>query len=193
MRPTPHHDDSHERCVWARVTPSVGRFHPVELVEQINRHSHLYLAEIGEPEDNVLRLVIEEARAGGEAEEMKLGGVVLSGARPVISDETCYAYEVLFGSYVAYSVRNESYTPEDKLGEYTGRLFRVYSKSHFFDYVRAATFASDEHPGKLNHYEIVCENHIVDVVTVGEPEISIVRRARQRHAPDRGHEDSHVH
>ncbi|MBV9925099.1 MAG: hypothetical protein JOZ96_08805 [Acidobacteria bacterium] len=164
----------------------------MELVEQINAHAYLYLAEIGEPEDNVLRLVIEEARASSEPEEMKIGDVVLAGARPIISDDTCYAYEVLFGSYVAYSVRNESYTPEDKSEEYVGRLFRVYSKSHFLDYVRTATFASDEYPGKLNHYEIVCENHILDVVSVGEPDITIVRRARQRHAPDCGHEDSHV-
>src|SRR5829696_9636163 len=147
----------------------------MEHVDQINQHAYLYLTEIGEPEDNVLRLVIEEARASGEPEEMKIGDVVLSGARPIVSDDTCYAYEVVFGGYVAYSVRNESYTPEDKSEEYTGRLFRVYSKSHFLDYVWVATFASDEYPGKLNHYEVVCENHMVDVVSIGEPEIIVVR------------------
>jgi hypothetical protein len=176
-----------------RVMRGAGRFHLMELVEQINEHAYLYLAEIGEPEDNVLRLVIEEARAGGEPMEVKIGDALLSGARPIVSDDTCYAYEVLFGSYVAYSVRNESYTPEDRSEEYTGRLFRLYSKSHFLDYVRAATFASDEYPGKLSHYEIVCENHILDVVSAGEPHITIVRHARQRHAPDRGHVDPHVH
>ena len=151
----------------------------MNLVDQINRHTYLFLTEIGEPEDNVLRLVIEEARASGEPEEMKIGDVTLSGARPITSDDSCHAYEVVFGSYVAYSVRNESYTPEDKSEEFTGKLFRVYSKSRFRDYLSVATFATDEYPGKLNHYEIVCENHIVDVASVGEPEISILRRAQQ--------------
>lgn len=150
----------------------------MNLVDQINRHKYLYLTEIGEPDDNVLRLVIEEARASGEPEEMKIGDVILSGV-PIVSDDSCYAYEVVFGSYVCYSVLNESYTSSDKSEEFTGHLFRVYSKSHFLDYVSVATFASDMYPGELNHYEIVCENHIVDIVSAGEPEISIQRRARR--------------
>ena len=157
----------------------VGRFLFMDLIEQIDRHTYLYLTEIGEPEDNVLRLVIEEARASAEPEDMKIGDVTLSGARSIVSDESCYAYELLFGSYVAYSVRNESYVTPDKSEEFTGRLFCVYSKSHFLDYARVATFASDDHPGKLSHYGINCLNHTVDVVCVGEPEISILRRAGQ--------------
>jgi hypothetical protein len=156
----------------------------MNLVDQINRHTYLFLTEIGEPEDNVLRLVIEEARASGEPEEMRIGDVTLSGVRPIVSDDSCYAYEVVFDSYVAYSVRNESYTSEDKSEVFTGNLFRVYSKSRFRDYVNAATFATDEYPGKLSHYEIVCENHIVDVVSVAEPEISILRPAQQVIADD---------
>ncbi|MGI8653716.1 MAG: hypothetical protein ACR2LC_00700 [Pyrinomonadaceae bacterium] len=152
----------------------------MNLIEQIDRHTYLYLTEIGEPEDNVLRLVIEEARASGEPEDMKIGDVTLSGAKSIVSDESCYAYEVLFGSYVAYAVMNESYdVGQNESEEFTGRLFCVYSKSRFLDYVRVATFASDDYPGKLNHYGINCLNHIVDVVCVGEPEISILRRAQQ--------------
>ena len=110
---------------------------------------------------------------------MKIGDVTLSGVPSIITDDSCYAYEVVFNSYVAYSVRNESYTFQDKSEEFTGHLFRLYSKSRFLDYVRVATFATDEYPGKLNHYEMVCENHIVDVASVGEADISILRRAQQ--------------
>ncbi len=46
----------------------------MNLVDQINQHTYLFLTEIGEPEDNVLRLVIEEARASGEPEDMKRSG-----------------------------------------------------------------------------------------------------------------------
>ena len=97
--------------------PGVGRLLFMNLIEQIDRHEYLYLTEIGEPEDNVLRLVIEEVRASGEPEDMKIGDVTLSGARSIISDEHCFAYEVVFGSYVAYSVRNESYVGQDVGGE----------------------------------------------------------------------------
>ena len=151
----------------------------MNLIEQIDRHTYLYLTEIGEPEENVLRLVIEEARASGEPEDMKIGDVTLSGARSIVSDESCYAYEILFGGYVAYSVRNESYVEQDESEEFKGRLFCVYSKSRFLDYVRVATFASDEYPGKVNHFCIYCLNHIVDVVSVEEPRIDILRRAQQ--------------
>jgi len=159
--------------------PGVGRLLFMNLIEQIDRHTYLYLTEISEPEDNVLRLVIEEARPSGEPEDMKIGDVTLPGTRFIISDESCYAYEVIFSSYVAYSVRNESYVGQDESEEFTGRQFCVYSKSRFLDYVRAATFASDDYPGKLNHYGINCLNHIVDTVSIEEPHIDILRRAQQ--------------
>jgi len=46
-----------------------------------------------------------------------------------------------------------------------------------------ATFASDEYPGNLNHYEIVCENHIVDVVGVAVPDIKVLRQPNKRSQP----------
>jgi hypothetical protein len=154
----------------------------MNLIEQIDRHTYLYLTDIGEPKDNVLRLVIEEARASGELEDIKIADVTLPDVRSIVSDESCHAYEILFGSYVAYAVRNESYGVPDESEEFTGRRFCVYSKSRFLDYVRLATFASDDYPGKLNHYGINCLNHIVDVVSIEEPRISIsaivVRAAR---------------
>ena len=156
----------------------------MNLTDQINRHRYLYLTDISEPEDNVLRLVIEEARASGEPEEVRIGEVLLSGVSPVVSDEHCNAYEVVFSSYVAYCVRNESFTLQGKSEEFVGRLFCVYSKSHFLDHVRVATFASDDFPGKLNHYGINCLNHIADVVSVEEPAINILRRGRRADETD---------
>jgi hypothetical protein len=156
----------------------------MDLVDQINRHTYLLLAEIGEPNDNVLRLVIEEARASDLVEDVVIGDVTIPDTRAIISDDLCFAYEIIFGSYVSYSVRNESYTPEDRSEEFTGRLFRSYTRSRFRDYVSVATFATDDYPGKLIHYEVVCENHIVDIVSIEEPEISVIRRAQQELAAD---------
>jgi hypothetical protein len=148
----------------------------MNLANQLNQHRYLYLTAIGEPKENVLRLVIEEARASGAPQEVQLGEVVLSESRPIVADECCHAYEILFESYVAYSVRNECFVVEDATEEYIGRLFCVYSRSHFLDYVRVATFASEEYPGHLQHYGINCLNHIVDVVSVEEPTIRPLRR-----------------
>lgn len=108
---------------------------------------------------------------------------ILSDAKELVADESCKAYEILFQDYVAYSVRNESFVSVDESEQWTGRLFQTYSRSHFLDYVRVATFASDDHPGKLGHYGINCLNHIVDVVSASQPIISLIRRAQQLVVP----------
>ena len=147
----------------------------MNLIEQINNHKYLYLTEIGEPEDNVLRLVMEQAAVGGDEHDLKVGNTVISGLRDIASDESCFSYEVIFESYIAYSVINESFTQVDESEVYTGNLFRVYSRSHFLDYVKVATFASKDYPGAFSHYEIVALNHIVEIVSVDSPTINILR------------------
>ena len=58
---------------------------------------------------------------------------------------------------------------------YEGTRFRIYSKSHFIEYMGTATFASDQYPGPMQHYEVVCENHIIDVLSTEPPAIRRVR------------------
>ena len=147
----------------------------MNLFEQINTHKYLYLTEISEPEDNVLRLVIEQASAVDEERDLKVGSSVISGLRDIVSDENCFAYEIIFESYIAYSVVNESFTQVDESEVFTGNLFRIYSKSHFLDYVKVATFASEDYPGVFSHYEIVALNHIVEIVSVDSPTIAVLR------------------
>ncbi len=147
----------------------------MNLREQIDSHEYLYLAEIGEPEVNVLRIVVDEAKASNDA-DVKIPDTPFMG-NPIISDETCRRYEITFPSYVAYAVLNESFAKVDDYEKHTGRYFRIYSKSHFLDYLGVATFASDEYPGKSKHYEIACLDHIVEVVSAEEPEIRDLSRA----------------
>ena len=99
----------------------------MSLVEQIDGHQYLYLHEIAEPDVGVLRVVIEEAKASSDTEDIDVGGAKITDAHPIISDESCYEYEVIFGDYIAYSVLNESYTFAPESEEYVGRLFRIYS------------------------------------------------------------------
>ena len=74
---------------------------------------------------------------------------------------------------VSYSVLNESYAaypmaPE----EFTGKLFRVFTWSHLMEFTRRTTCASDEYPGVLRHYEIVCACHVIDVICTQPPTIA---------------------
>lgn len=151
----------------------------LNLIEQIESHSFLYLVEIGEPQDNVLRLIISEAQARKTPEDVVIEGLTLTNSRELVADEACAAYEVIFQNYVAYSVRNESFVTIDQTEICTGRLFQTYSQSRFLDHVGVATFASDDFPGKLGHYGINCLNHIIDVVSVSQPLISVIRSAEQ--------------
>ena len=147
----------------------------MNLIEQINQHRYLYLTEIGEPIVNTLRVEIEEATVGSDA-EADIPGMEGTNYGPITSDETCNLYEVLFESYVAYAVLNECYASGDKSEKFTGTHFRVYSKSNFLDYIQAATLASEDYPGKFTHYEIACLDHVVEIVSVDEPKIRILRR-----------------
>lgn len=149
----------------------------MDLTERINSHEFLYLVDIGEPGDNVLRLVVQEARANippqqdsSEAPSRSWGSI--------IPTDDCVAYEITFRSYVAYSVWNESLATGDSSEEFTGRLFRVYSKSRFLDYVSREALVVDLgdgmlYPGFYQHFAIICLNHVVHVASVDQPSIVV--------------------
>ena len=140
--------------------------------EAIDACRWVFLREIGEPQDNSLRIVIEEAKADGPPKDIGiLQGNVISGTRPIESDASSRAFALLWPSHVAYAVRNEAFCMLDGEELWEGRLFCLYSKSHFLDYVARATFASADYPGSLRHWGINCLNHIVDVVSAADPQI----------------------
>jgi hypothetical protein len=89
-------------------------------------------------------------------------------------------FEIVWNSYVGYSVLNESYaTPsDDERGD--GNRFRTYSKSRFMQFISQATFACDDYPGPMRHYCVGCEDHILHVVSVDPP---TVRRVGNSDSP----------
>jgi hypothetical protein len=142
---------------------------------EIDACKYLFLRELGEPEENSLRLVIEEAKASGPPEDFEaVPGKVIRGVRAIESDSTCRAFELVWPSYVAYSVRNESFCTRDKEELWEGRLICLYSNSHFLDYVMRATFASEDYPGPLRHWGVNCLNHVVDVVSTEDPRMQLL-------------------
>jgi hypothetical protein len=145
------------------------------LADEINRCRYLYLGQISEPQDNSLRILIAEARGSGMPEDVIIAGVLVTGTQPIISDESCAAFELVWDTYVAYSVRNESFVSGNDYEQFEGRLFCVYSVSHYLDYIRKDTFADPAYPGPFQHYGINCLNHIIDIVSIQAPRITKVR------------------
>jgi hypothetical protein len=146
----------------------------MNLFDAINSHRYLYLLELGEPEDNVLRLIVAEGRT--LTPDKPSGNLTISTAAPIVADEQSAKYELLFESYVAYSVRNESFTVVDNEERFEGGLFRIYTASPFLQYVGAATIASDDFGGPYQHYGLLCLNHIVDIASAEKPRVRVLQR-----------------
>lgn len=142
---------------------------------------YLYLREICEPRDNSLRLVVQEADvnhttagSGLETEAYPSQALrdagVFDNAQPIESTSTSRTFELFWKHYVAYLVTEEcvgsggTYTDE----VYTGKLLRRYSRSHFLEHLARDTGG---HTQPLQHYKLICLNHLIDVVSEESPEI----------------------
>jgi len=140
-----------------------------EALADLNACEYLFLSEIEELDHNGLRLVVTEGRRAGESGPIQVGDAVIPGGTRIdVTDESA-AFEIIWNKYVAYSVMNESFAAVDEEEQYTGNRVRLYSKSHFKDYVARASFACDEYPGPTQHVEVVCENHSIDVIAATAP------------------------
>ncbi|MGB8061512.1 MAG: hypothetical protein WCF26_06445 [Candidatus Sulfotelmatobacter sp.] len=147
---------------------------PKDLAE-LDTCPSLYLREIGEPKQNCLRLLIEEALVMPEEVTVKFAGAEITNCHPVRSTTNSRLFEIVWDNYVAYSVANESYSSGNESEEFSGRFARLYAKSCFLDYISRATLVSKEYPGPLQHIELVCECHIVDVVSTMIPRVTHMR------------------
>jgi len=112
-----------------------------------------------------------------DAAEREVGGMILEG-HPVEIDDATKSFEILWPSYIAYVVTNESFALDDDPPDtYEGRRFRRYFQSRLLQQVKDNNRLSDEYPGPLLHFRIVCEHHLVDVISTQSP---IVRRVNPR-------------
>jgi hypothetical protein len=143
--------------------------------ESLNSVRYLYLRELSEPKDNSLRIIVEEAvanRAATHSVQTQLPELaeMVKDSFPIESIEDCKRFELSWSSYVAYLVTEECV---GSCGEstdeiYTGKLFRVYTKSHFLDHLARDTGA---HSRPIQHYKLTCLNHLVDIGSYDPPEI----------------------
>ncbi|MEF2248812.1 hypothetical protein [Paenibacillus sp. IITD108] len=136
----------------------------------------IYFKQIYEPEENTLRLLFSRSRTSDTPETITIGEIEIKDSYSIDIDETLPLLQLDFETYVGYSIRNESFTNWDDYEEFEGKIFRIYSKSRYLDFIKGGTFASEDYPGPFKHYGITCLNHVVDVVSISVPIIKEVQR-----------------
>ena len=71
---------------------------------------------------------------------------------------------------IASGIRNQSYSGcEEQEVIAVAKKFCIYSMGHFPSFISRARFASAEHPGPFQHYQLFCENQVIDVVSIDTP------------------------
>jgi hypothetical protein len=151
-----------------------------EAIWQLNSVRYIDLREISEPDKrafNAVRIIVEEAIVNEAravvSDRPELAGV-LAGAHPIESVEGCKMFSLSWKHYLAYLVTEElvgSNAPNGYADEvYTGKILRVYTKSHFLDHVMRDTGG---HIQEILHYKLICLNHLIDVVSYHPPEVKV--------------------
>ena len=151
----------------------------MQTLEQVSSCKWLFLKDLVDGPENTLRILVQEARTQETVEDINVAGVKIRGVSPVEHDDSCRVFELSWGNYICYAVRNESYAlPDGK--EWTGQRVRRHEESTFLSYVTQDTFADKKYPGPFSHIEIVCELHVIDVASTEEPTVRLVKEGKPR-------------
>jgi hypothetical protein len=144
---------------------------PFDYFEELNSCEHLFLEELIEPGTNSLRIQVIEGRTSKVAIPIEVAAQSLGDGFPVKIDSNSVRYEMTWNSYVLYQVINESFArQEDSEDGILGNSACVYRSSNLLGHVLRSSNASDEYPGKLLHFRILCADHVIDVVSTDRPE-----------------------
>lgn len=154
-----------------------------EALEKLNSVKYVYLRQLSEPRDNSLRLVVEEAvdnRSGIVRPSLPELAEPMRDAYPIESIEGCKTFELYWKHYVSYLV-TEELVGSNAIGGYedevfSGAILRVYSKSHFLDHLARNTGG---HLESIQHYKLICLNHLIDVAAYVPPEIRVLGESAQ--------------
>ncbi|MFJ7839838.1 hypothetical protein ACIQXG_10185 [Lysinibacillus sphaericus] len=140
----------------------------------MQREGYLFLDKITEPGTNALRISINRASISSKSEDVNIHEYQLHDAYPIEIDKTLPQIHIEFDSYVAYTVFDESFHFVNNEDEFRGHAIRIFTKSAYLDFVCKTTIAQEIYSYKeLIHYQIVCLDHIVDIVSFEQPSIWI--------------------
>ena len=129
-------------------------------LDSLNSARYLYLRELSEPQDNALRLVVQEAIvnvAGSVHSYPKLPELekISRDALPIESTDECRRFELIWRRYVAYLVIEECLESSNAYDDeiFSWKLFRVCTKSHFLEHLARDTGG---HTEPVLHYKLPC-------------------------------------
>ena len=160
-------EDSAQQAREAETGGPMKRTGPAS-IEDIESCRSLFLLDLRESENNSLLLVVgESSLAPPEVDDPP----PVPGARRVAHPRDGRVFEIVWESYVAYSVVNESFATYSDEPEREGRLLVRFTGSRFLDYISARTWDDERAPRR--HWQINCENHAIDIVSTEEPIISL--------------------
>jgi hypothetical protein len=97
---------------------------------------------------------------------------ILVGSRKIQPMPGCRRFELVWKTYIGYSVINESYSngePDASIAVGDRRRFVEYSTSQYLDYLAKASFASKDHPGPYRHWALYCQDHTIDIASQADP------------------------
>jgi hypothetical protein len=147
-------------------------------LDSLNSVNYLYLRELSEPRDNSLRIVADEAILNRPAalpisSDVPELAQIVTDYSPIESTEDCKGFELLWKHYIAYLVTEECVGSCGRYDDenYTGKLLRVYTKSHFLDHLARDTGG---HAEPLVHFKLICLNHLIDIASSFPPEIRLL-------------------
>jgi hypothetical protein len=71
-----------------------------EIAKLLDSCHSLFLQEIGEPQENVLRLLLVEAKRSDEAESMQVGGAIIEDLHRVQATDESRVFELIWNQYI---------------------------------------------------------------------------------------------
>ena len=140
-------------------------------IAEIDNCSFLFLIDLREAGHNGLHAQVAEGRPVGPPKSINVANTEIPDCTAVEITNESRVFEIVWNSYVGYSVLNESYASPSDEEHSEGNRFRIYSKSRFMQFMSVATFACDDYPGPMRHYCVGCEDHILHVLSVDPPAV----------------------
>ena len=125
-----------------------------------------FLTSVSEPQAQTLILTVEEEPASYLDDDTE--GVIKQANKDTSLNLELQTIHIQFEPYIAYSIRAESGARNTTDEQFTGTLARLYTKSHFLDYVRATSLDSN---AQAYHFGLLCIEHVIDVITPNQPTI----------------------
>ncbi|SCW57525.1 hypothetical protein [Asticcacaulis taihuensis] len=142
------------------------------IVENLETAFSLFLNGISEPGSNVLSISLS---SGCLSDDTIVDPNINAPCRAVEVTDKSQHFEVSFETYVFYAIINESHGLIEPDAIFTGKKIRKYERSNLLEAVEKISCPYDifgERP--LKHFEILTENHLVNVVSYDDPQITFL-------------------